>query len=43
MVDPVNEDVVDPLVDVVDGLVPGLGVGDTVDDIRCLLPILGCP
>ena len=43
VVDPVNEEVVDPLVDTVDGLVPGLRVDETVDDLRCLLPILGCP
>jgi hypothetical protein len=43
VVDPVTDDVVDPVVDTVDELVPGLGVGDTVDDLRCLLPLLGCP
>jgi hypothetical protein len=43
VVDPVEGDVVDPLVDTVDGLVPGLGLDDTVDDLRCLLPLLGCP
>jgi hypothetical protein len=43
VLDPVDDDVVDPLVDTVDGLVPALGVDDTVDDLRCLLPLLGCP
>ena len=44
IVDPVNDDVVDPLVDTVDGLVPGIGLDDVVDDLRCILPILGrCP
>jgi HD domain len=43
VIDPVTEEVVDPLVDTVDGLLPGLGVGEVVDDLRCLLPILGCP
>ena len=43
MGDPVTDDVVDPLVDTVDGLVPDLGRGDTVDDLQCLLPLLGCP
>lgn len=43
VVDPVTDDVIDPLVDTVDELVPGLGVDDTVEDLRCLLPLLGCP
>ena len=43
VIDPVTDEVVDPLVDTVDGLLPGLGLEDTVDDLRCLLPILGCP
>ena len=43
MIDPVTDEVVDPLVDTVDGLLPGLGLEDVVDDVRCLLPILGCP
>jgi hypothetical protein len=42
VVGPVTDDVVDPLVDTVDGLVPGLGVGETVDDVRCVLRLLGC-
>jgi hypothetical protein len=39
----VTADVVDPLVDTVDGVLPELGVDDAVDDLLCLLPILGCP